>query len=672
LRNTKFNFGVDYYPEHWPEERWPEDARLMAEAGFNIVRLAEFSWSKMERNEGEYDFSWLDRAINVLTNQNISVILGTPTASPPPWLMVKQEDLFLVEESGMRQSYGLRREYCPNNSLYHLYTERIVSKMADHFKDNPAVIGWQIDNEFGDRCFCEICRSEFQKWLQKRYQTLETLNEKWGTVFWSHIYTEWSQIPVPLTTIRSVNPGLGLDYRRFMSDTYRDYQKFQIDIIRQRCPGHFVTHNLMGFGFNQLDYYDNSADLDFVSWDNYMRMQWGMQAEVDPARAALSHDTIRGLKKKNFWVMEQQSGGGGWEYVAVPPKPGELRLWTYQSIAHGADAIIYFRWRTARVGTEQYWHGILDHHGIPGRRYAEVSKIGKEVQKFAEVVEGSQVKPQIAIMQSYDTRFAFQVQPNNPRFGYEKHIQDIYHGFYDNNIPVDIVSEKDPLTGYKLVVVPAMYILTEKTAVTLEKFAAAGGIVVFTPRTGVKDESNTVINMKLPGLVAKMCGIEIEEYVSMPVDQDNRVQFSLPDLEDDFSTSVWADVLELKGAEAIAWHAQDFYAGKPAATINHFKLGKVIYLGVMGDSSYYNAIARWLSEMARVEPLIKTPVGVEVAERWQGEKRLLFVLNHLSEVQSITLRSSFLDILSGKRFSGDVSIAQRDVLILTDEEQVEG
>ncbi len=659
-----FYFGADYYPEHWPEERWPEDARLMKEAGFNVVRLAEFAWAKMEPWEGKFDFDWLDRAIDVLWAQGIRVVLGTPTASPPPWLMAKQEDLFLVEQSGVRQTYGLRREYCPNHPLYRQHTERIVSRMADHFKDNRAVIGWQIDNEFGDRCFCSICRAEFHKWLQKRYQDLDALNEKWGTVFWSHTYSEWSQIPVPLTTIRSVNPGIGLDYRRFMSDTYRDYQKFQIDIIRRICPGHFITHNLMGFGYNQLDYYDNSVDLDFVSWDNYLRMQWGMQAEVDPARAALSHDAMRGLKKKNYWVMEQQSGGGGWEFVAVPPKPGELRLWTYQSIAHGADAIIYFRWRTARVGTEQYWQGILEHHGIPGRRYAEVSRVGKEIQRIADVIAGSQVKPRVAIMQSYDTRFAFQVQPNNPRFGYEKHILDIYRGFYDNNIPVDIVSEKDPLTGYKAVIVPAMYILTEKTAANLEKFALDGGIVVFTPRTGVKDESNTVVNMTLPGLVARMCGIEIEEYVSMPVDLDNQVQFGLPELEDSFTTTAWADVIEPKGADVIAWHTQDFYAQKPAATINQFEKGKVIYLGVIGDSAYYNAIARWLSGMAGVEPLIETPAGVEVTERWQGERRLLFVLNHTEKVQKVGLAASYINLLDGRTLRGEVRVEPHDVLIL--------
>jgi beta-galactosidase len=661
-----FYFGADYYPEHWPEERWVEDARLMSEAGFNVVRLAEFAWSKLEREEGNFTFDWLDKAIDILSSRGIKVVLGTPTASPPPWLMAKQEDLFLVEQSGIRQTYGLRREYCPNHPLYRRYTEQIVNKMADHYKANPAVIGWQIDNEFGDRCYCDICRTEFHKWLQNRYQTLDNLNEKWGAIFWSHIYTDWYQIPVPLSTVRSHNPGLALDYRRFMSDTYLDYQRCQIDIIRRRCPGHFITHNLMGFGYDQLNYYDNSADLDFVSWDNYLRMQWDMLAEVEPARAGLSHDTMRGLKKKNFWVMEQQSGGGGWELVAVTPKPGELRLWTYQSIAHGADAIVYFRWRTCRTGTEQYWQGILEHHGIPGRRYAEVSRIGMEMHQVADVITGSQVKSEVAIMQSYDTRFAFQVQPNNPRFEYKMHIFDLYRGFFYNNIPVDIVSEGDLLTGYKVVVVPAMYVLTEETAVNLEKFAANGGIVVFTPRTGVKDNFNTVVDVKLPGLVSKMCGIEIDEYVSMAIDENNRVRFGHPDLEDEFSTSVWADVIEPKGAEVIAWHIQDYYAGKPAATINPFMNGKVIYLGIMGDSAYYTEIARWISGLAGIENLMDTPPGVEVSARWQGEKRMLFVLNHLSEAQEISLKGSSLDLLSGKILSGPVTIAPREVLILTE------
>jgi len=659
-----YRFGADYYPEHWPEERWPEDARLMAAAGFNIVRLAEFAWSLMEPEESRFDFDWLDRAIEILSAHGIQVILGTPTAAPPPWLMSKQEDLFIVNQDGRRLTYGLRREYCPNNPLYHWHTEQIVTKMAAHYTGNPAVIGWQIDNEFGNRCYCDICRVKFQEWLQSRYRDLDTMNEKWGTIFWSHVYTDWSQIPVPLTTARSHNPGLALDYKRFMSDTYRAYQKLQIDTIRQHTSKQFITHNLMGFGYSQLDYYDNSKDLDFVSWDNYMRMQWNMQASVDPSRSALSADTMRGLKKKNFWVMEQQSGGGGWEMVAVPPKPGELRLWAYQTIAHGADGVIFFRWRTCRTGTEQYWQGILEHHGIPGRRYTEAAQMGAELQIAGDAILGSQPKPQVAIMQSYDSRFAFQVQPNNPRFRYEGHIQDIYRGFYHENVPVEIISEKDPLNGFRVVIVPAMYILTEETAGNLERYAASGGVVVFTPRTGVKDQDNKVVNTKLPGLVTRMAGVEVEEYVSMPENQDSLVQLGLPNLEEEFTASVWADVLKPTTAKTVARYAHDFYADQPAVTINSFGDGKVIYIGTMGDASFYVGITQWILSLVDIAPILETPEGIEVTERWRAGKRLVFILNHNGDSREITLDGEYVEIKTGETLSGTFTIPPRDVKIL--------
>jgi beta-galactosidase len=665
-----FRYGADYYPEHWPEERWPEDARLMKGAGFNVVRLAEFAWSLMEPQQGSFEFDWLDRAITVLAKQGIDVVLGTPTASPPPWLMAKREDLFMVNEDGMRMTYGLRREYCPNNPLYHQYTQQIVDEMAAHYMDNQAVIGWQIDNEFGAPCYCEICRVAFHRWLQERYTGLDVLNEKWGTIFWSHVYTDWSQIPIPLKIAGSHNPGLHLDYKRFMSDTYRTYQKMQIDIVRKHSTDQFITHNLMGFGYNQLDYYQNSADLDFVSWDNYLRHQWDMTAGVDPSQPALNHDTMRGLKKQNFWVMEQQSGGG-WELVAVPPKPGEMRLWAYQSVARGADGIIYFRWRTCRTGAEQYWHGILDHHGIPGRRYEEAALMGKELQAIGTRIKGLQNKSQVAIMQSYDTRFAFQVQQNNPRFEYEKHIRDIHTAFYNLNVMVDIISEVDDFSGYKLVIVPAMYVLSEETAASLERFAAAGGLVVLTPRTGVKDESNAAVNMKLPGLVAEMTGVEVEEYISMPIDEDNRVQFTLLDLDNEFTVSTWADVLELTTAEMAARYCQDYYSGRAAVSINAFGDGQVIYIGTMGDEEFYAYIAKWVLDLVDVTPTLLSPPGVEVTQRWDGDRCYLFVLNHNAGVAEIRLEDRYTNLLSNQTLSGTIALNPYDVLILVQGDQDE-
>jgi beta-galactosidase len=661
----RFYFGADYYPEHWPEERWQEDAELMKAAGFNVVRMAEFAWSRLEPREGIYDFDWLDRAIEVLSARGIEVVLGTPTASPPPWLMAKQKDLFLVREDGVRLPFGLRREYCINNPLYHQYTEKIVLKMAEHFTGNPRVIGWQIDNEFGNLCYCDICQDEFQRWLQNRYGDLDTLNLSWGTEFWSHIYTDWTQIPVPLSTAVAHNPGLHLDYKRFMSDSFRAYQLFQINLIRKHTSEQFITHNLMGFGFDQLNYYDNSEDLDFVSWDNYKRMQWDMGSDIDHSSSGLSADTMRGLKKQNFWVMEQQSGGGGWNIVAVPPKPGELRLWTFQTIAHGADGLLYFRWRTCRTGTEQYWHGVLDHHGLPGRRYQETRQVGQELNRIGEVVLGSEGRSKAAIMQSYDTRFAFQIQPNNPRFKYETHIRDVYRGFFNHNIPVDIISEKDALDGYRLVIVPAMYILTEDTAANLERFADSGGVVVFTPRTGVKDQDNKVVNMKLPGLAAKMAGVEVEEYISMPVDGNNRVQFAAQALDDEFDSSVWADVLIPKSAKSIATYSNDFYSGRPAVTMNEYGNGTVIYLGMIGDPVFFDAFVYWISEFAGVSALLNTPPGVEVCERWQGNQQLLFILNHTERDHSISLDGDYINLIKNEKVGQELHLPSKDVAILT-------
>ena len=663
-----FRFGADYYPEQWDESRWATDAALMQAAGFNVVRLAEFAWARLEPREGGYDFGWLDRAIGILAAHGIDVVLGTPTASPPPWIMAQDPELFLTDADGRRRTYGLRREYCPSHPLYRRHSERIVTAMARHFADNPAVIGWQIDNEFGDRCYCDTCRAGFQDWLAQRYQTIDNLNARWGTTFWSHTYSDWSQVPVPLASAMPDapvhNPGLALDYRRFMSDTYCAFQQVQVDILRRQCPGQLITHNLMGFGYGKLDYFDLAADLDIVSWDLYPRHQWDMTAEVDPARAALSGDAMRGLKKRSYWVMEQQSGGGGWDMIAVTPKPGELRLWTYQSIAHGADAILYFRWRTARYGTEQHWQGILEHHGVPGRRYAEVAQVGQELRAIGDILVGSELRPKAAILHSYDTRFAFQGQPSHPCFTYEGHLLDVYRGFHRSNIALDVVSDTDSLAGYRLVVVPAMYILTEGTVANLERFAADGGTVVFTVRTGVKDACNAVVDLKLPGLAARMCGSEVAECVSMAPGQGNEVQFDLPELASAFPTHALAEVLEPKGAQVIAHHTADFYAGTPAATLNRFGKGTVVYLGVLVDGACYESLARWLSGLAGIRPTLEVPAGVETVERWQGEQRILLVLNHTSEVQTLAIETARCDALTGRQVHGTVELPPSGVLVL--------
>ena len=663
-----FRFGVDYYPEHWPEERWPEDARLMAEAGINVVRLAEFAWSFLEPQPGCFDFNWLDRAIEILNGRGIQVVLGTPTASAPPWVMAMMPDSYKVNEHGHRLTYGNRCEFCPSHAGYRERGRHITLAMAKHYMDHPAVIGWQIDNELNGRCYCANCQAGFHNWLRSRYGTLEKINLAWGTAFWSHVYTEWSQIPVPLETGGAPNPGLDLDFRRFMSDTFTCFQQEQVDILRHICPNHFITHNFMGFGFDQINYFDLAKPLDFVSWDNYPRTGWNLKREADHAYLALGHDTTRGFKGKPFWVMEQQSGSGGWQTVGMTPRPGEMRLWTYQAIAHGADAIVYFRWRTARFGTEQYWHGVLYHHGQPGRRYDELKTIGSELKRAGHKFLAAENRNQVAMLLSYDTRWAFQGQANHAEFKYPALFTSYYRALHRRNIGVDIVPPDTDLSRYRLVIAPAVYVLTEKTANNLRGFVQNGGMLIATARTGVKDEANAVVNRYLPGLLADVCGVEVDEYDVQPADMTVPLELNLPDrLVETAHGRLWFDVLRPTTAQTLATYQSEYYAGSPAITLNHFGQGQSIYVGTLGNDALHDTLVDWALESMDIPTIFTTPSGVEAMERWRGDQRLLFLLNHSGEIKEIPIDRSYVDLISGESIKENVIMPPLGVFVMEEQ-----
>jgi beta-galactosidase len=663
----KFAFGVDYYPEHWPEERWNEDARLMAEAGFNVVRLAEFAWSRLEPEEGCFQFDWLDRAIRVLAAQGLRVVLGTPTASPPPWVMESAPGLYRVREDGQTVTFGNRRSYCPTHPRYRALAGRIVTAMANHYRNHPAVIAWQIDNEFGDRCYCAHCQDSFRHWLQKRYGSLDCLNAAWGTAFWSHTYTRWDQVPVPLLTGGSPNPGLALDFARFSSDSYVDFQSQQIQILRESCPRHFITHNFMGFGYEQLNYFDLAHDLDLVSWDNYPRSQWNgsMAEQVDPFSQALNHAAMRGLKRQNFWVMEQQAGPAGWERIGPSPRPGEVRLWAYQSIAHGADGVLFFRWRTSRFGTEQFWHGLLDHDGSASRRYQEVARLGLELKQVGDLIYGSMVKSPVAMLSSYDSRFAFQLQSTHPGFSYPEHFKSIYRAFSQTGLGVDVVAPDSDLTPYRLVVAPALYVVPPVVAENLKKYVQEGGDLLITPRSGVKDEANAVFASPLPGPLAELAGVFVEEYDSLPEDFRPVVEFIEPQLGK-FETGVWCDLLKPGTANVIARYSSGWLDGKVAVTENSSAGGRVIYSGVYGDSDFFSSLAGYLLQPP--EPPFGDGMnsGLEVAFRQQGSKRLAFLLNHAYTTLPVTIPEGFKILLGPQSSPGPHQIPALDVWILVE------
>ena len=336
--------GADYYPEHWDRSDWEPHAKLMAEGGFKIVRLAEFAWSRMEPREGRFDFSWLDDALGVLRKHNIQAILGTPTAVPPPWTVRKHPEILPVNQDGNRKEAGGRRHYCFSAPVFREYTRRIVTAMAQHYADHPSVLAWQTDNEIGGpRCWCESCAKAFRGWLKTRYESLQNLNASWGTVFWGQEYSDWDEIPLPRPRHASHSPSILLDHQRFHSDLVVEYHDSQVEILRKLSPAKRITHNCMGF-YNSVEYGDLTKKLDFVSFDFYPGNVWGSgKSQGAPL------DYTRSLKHKPWWVMEQRAGLTGWlDIFQSGDEPGQLRLWTYQAVAHGADAVVYFRWRTCR------------------------------------------------------------------------------------------------------------------------------------------------------------------------------------------------------------------------------------------------------------------------------------------------------------------------------------
>ena len=635
MKNNDVYFGVDYYPEHWPRARWKEDAKLMKEAGFDAIRLAEFSWSMLEPELNRFDFGWLDDAIALFAGHGIKAVLGTPTAAPPAWVIEVDPEILPVNKNGTRLGFGGRHHVCHSNAKYREHATRVVNAMADHYRDNDAVIGWQIDNELGNShdelCMCGNCLAGFREWLEKKYGTIEKLNESWGTAFWSQTYSGFCQVPGPRVTPNSHSPSLLLDWKRFCSDLVIGFGRLQIDIIREKCPGRFITHNFMGF-FDKLDYHKLAGNLDFVSHDQYPGGFWlDSQAQTPPSALAASLDLMRGMKDEPFWIMEQQAGPTGWETMGQTPRPGQLRLWTAQSVARGADAVFYFRWRTCVYGTEQYWHGILPHNGIPGRGYDEIRKTVSDLRPVMKKTKGLKGKSGAAILFSYEQNWAIEIQPHHPDLDYIFQAQNYHSYFYRKNIPVDFIPEDSDFSGYSLIVAPLQFLTLGKMPERLKAYVSGGGNVILTMRTGVKDENNVCLEASfLPCGYNDLLGIEIRDYDCLrtgpvPVNSGGRIGAAVK----------WCDIIDLDGAKALATYGGGYYEGSPAVTANAFGKGRAYYIGFEPDDESMMRVMDLIAAKAGFAPTA-APSGLEIVSRPSGDGNYFFVLNHGAERREFT------------------------------------
>ncbi len=637
----------------------------MADAGLSLVRIGEFAWARLEPEPGRFEFDWLDEAIGILAEEGLEIVLGTPTAAPPVWLSERHPEIQAVRADGRTAPFGHRRHYCPNQPNFHQATERIVEALAEHYGQDARIVAWQIDNELGGRCFCEACVDAFHEWLRERYGSLDNLNESWGTAFWSQTYTAWEQIPLPEGAPvplpdgflpYSPNPGLALDYRRFAAESFARYEGLQIRVLRDRCsPEQRITHNLMSLGNREIDHRALAEDLDFVSWSNYPLLAGSWW------RSGMSADALRTLKEdRPVWVLEQQVGPLGWELLRTPRR-GQLRLLTYQAIAHGAEAVVYFRWRTARYGTEQHWHGLLDYDGRIGRRFREVQELAGELERLRGPLTGGGPAADAALLYDADSRFALQVQPTNPALGYEETQGRHYEALRRLGLGVDVIWPGADLARYRLVVAPSLYVVDPALAHALADYVDRGGWLVLAPRSGIKDRSNAVPERPLPAWLDELAGLTVTDYAS--VSEGETVRFAGDDLAGEFAG--WYEELELEGAEALAHYAEGDFAGTPAVAEHRVGQGLVTYLAGAGSEASLRAIYRELCPR-RGLAVAELPEGLEIV-RIEGTPNgpLLFLLNHAPEERTLTVDGAWLELIAETSGSGDISLPPHGVALVS-------
>jgi beta-galactosidase len=655
-----FLFGVAYYPEQWVESDWDTDAQRMRDCGVNTVRMGEFAWALMEPTEGHYDFALFDRAIATMARYGIKTILGTPTAAPPKWLTRKYPEVLHVFESGQRADDQSRRHYCYNSTVYRRFSRGIVEALAEHYRDNTNVIGWQIDNEFNNEnpeCFSESCRLGFRKWLQAKYGSLDALNTRWGTRFWSQLYSDWSQIDLPHRTPAFHNPALMLDFKRFISASVTEYMGEQAAILRRERPGDFLTHN---GAFKNIDYHAFSRTLDLHAHSNYPTF---FDRPRFPTAAALT--LVRGFNGR-MMIIEQLTGPAGQTYLLRTPRPGEMRLWAMQAVAHGADGLLHFRWRAARRGAEEYWYGVLDHDNVPRRRFAEFKQEGHELGTIAPAILGSSVDSDIAAIKDFEAEWVFDYQYLTREVDVGATFTALFQAASELRLNIDFVSPDVDLSRYKVVFAPQTILTDDAFASRLRRFVEGGGTLIMSAHSALKDRDNAMVADAPPVGLSDLFGVRVDSYQTyQPPSRDaNAVQFGANDPA--VPVRVFAEELHPTTARVAGHWRGDYLRGRPAATERSAGRGKAVYYGSLfnAESARY-LMHRYASEQG-VKPLLTgIPPAVEVTRRSNAQRQFYFVLNHGEVPATLSPGTGFVDALTGKPAPATFSLAAFDYRVLT-------
>ena len=661
---NKILYGGDYNPEQWEEQVWDEDMRLFRLAGIDVVTLNVFSWASLQPSEESYQFEKLDKIMQMVCENGLKVVLATSTAAHPAWMAKKYPEVTRVGFNGMKRKFGDRHNSCPNSPVYQKYSRLMAQKLAERYGRYDNIVAWHINNEYGGVCYCENCEKAFRVWLEKKYGTIENLNRQWNTCFWGHNFYDWDEIVAPnllsehFETDRTTFQPISLDYQRFNSEALLNNYRAEYEAVKAYTPDIPVTTNFMGF-YKCLDYQKWADYLDIASLDNYPDLS------DTNAMTAARHDLTRGLKQgQPFMLMEQTPSVTNWHTYNLLKRPGVMRLLSYQAVAHGADTVMFFQMRRSIGACEKFHGAVIDHVGNENTRvFREISELGEELKRIGDAVIGARTPARVAILVDWENWWSleFSAGPSQD-LKYLDEVYRYYTALYENNIAVDIISDKDDMALYEVVISPILYMVKPEMDDKLRSFVKQGGTWVTTFLSGLVNENDMIQVGGYPGKLRDILGIWVEETDALPREMKNSFVWNGKRYE----AETICDISHTETAESLAVYEKDFYAGTPVLTCNQFGAGKAYYVGMRPDPLFYKDFLMEIMKDKGIEPVAAPIPGVEITERY-GDKRLVFYLNHNNQEVKFNAVADGTDLITGMSMKAGTqyTLKAKDVVILS-------
>lgn len=668
LNTKKILHGGDYNPEQWLShpEILEQDIAYFKKAHINEVSIGIFSWAMLEPREGEYHFEWMEEIIEKLYQNEVSVILATPSGARPKWLADKYPEVLRVDESRHRNLYGLRHNHCYTSPVYREKTRRMNMELAKRFGNHPAVIAWHISNEYGGECHCELCQNEFRNWLKEKYQTIDNLNRAWATTFWSHIYNDFSQIESPSSRGESALHGLNLDWKRFVTDRTVDFAKHEIQAIRDAGSFKPTTVNLM-YDYQGLNYHKFADVVDIISWDNYP--QWHKKQEYLTAMDdGMQHDIMRSIQRKPFLLMESCPAATNWQPISKLKKPGMLKAASLQAVAHGSDSVLYFQLRQSQGSSEKFHGAVIDHYGGDDTRvFKEVTNLGSDLECLAEIT-GTETKAKVAVVFDWENRWALEDAqgPRNEGLFYKETVEKSYYAFRKQGLDVDVIDMEQDFSEYQILAAPMLYMFKGDFSERVRQFVADGGQFILTYWSGIVDETDLCYLGGTPHGLLDVLGLRSTEIDALYEDEYNLgipVVNNEMGLEQTWKCSKLCDLVKVSTADVMAVYGQDFYEGMPTFTKNSYGKGNAYYICADFEQGFYDEVYRKIAEKANIKgPLENIPEGIEVTARYSEDYQYLFVQNFNRHAVEMMLPVEEMELLLGNY--QNASIGSLETVIL--------